>query len=114
MSNTFQAFDERLKKIEKNHTQLANGYSARVSRDGLIIFRPKRRSGGVSLRGLLLLVVGFFFFKGMIMAHLGTTVYDQRVEALRQGSVVEQAGAFVMQADPVTSAIAIKMHPYLK
>ena len=114
MSNTFQGFDARLKKIDRNRVRLSNGYSAKVTKDGLIVFRPKSRSGGFSVRGLLFLIAGFFLFKAMIMAHLGGTTYDQRVGALEQGTMVEQAGAFVMQRDPVTVAIAEKLRPFLK
>ncbi|MCR9112353.1 MAG: hypothetical protein NXH84_03715 [Rhodobacteraceae bacterium] len=113
MTNTFEGFDNRLKKIDRNRTRLVNGYSAKVSKDGLIVFRPKRRTNSFSVRGLLMLVLGFFLFKGMIMAHLGGTIYDQRVEALKAGTVIEQGGAYLMQRDPITEAIAIKLRPFL-
>lgn len=114
MTNTFEGFDARLKKIDRNRTRLANGYSAKVTRDGLIVFRPKRRAQGFSVRGLALLVVGFFLFKALILAHLGNTVYEQRVDALQSGTMVEQAGAFVMQQDGVTQTIAQYLRPFLK
>ncbi|MEO1140448.1 MAG: hypothetical protein AAFW87_13440 [Pseudomonadota bacterium] len=113
MTNTFEGFDARLKKIDRNRTRLANGYSAKVTKDGLIVFRPKRRSSTFSVRGLVFLAVGFFVFKAMILAHLGNTVYDQRVIALQQGTAVELAGAYVMQKDPVTVFIAQKLRPFL-
>ncbi|WP_317057243.1 hypothetical protein [Roseovarius rhodophyticola] len=106
----FTSFDERLRKIDRKKARMAGGYSARVTREGLIVFRPKRRRTGFSVRGLAFLVVGFFLFKGMIMAHLGTTVYDQRVDALNQGTIMEQAGAFAMQSDPITLEIAKQLH----
>lgn len=114
MSNSFEGFDARLKRIDRKHAKLANGYSARVSRDGLIIFRPKRRQRGISLRGVVFLIAGFLSFKGLILGHLGGTVYEDRLASLQQGTFVEQAGAYVMQADPVTSYIADKVRPFLK
>lgn len=114
MVNTFQGFDARLKKIDRNRARLANGYSAKVTKDGLIVFRPKRRTSTFSVRGLAFLIVGFFVFKAMILSHLGDTTYGQRVTALQQGTMVEQAGAFVMQKDPVTMAIAQKLNVLLK
>ena len=114
MSDSFQGFDARLKRIDRKHAKLANGYTARVSRDGLIIFRPKRRKPSISLRGIALLIVGFLCFKGIVMAHLGGTVYEDRLAALKEGTIVEQAGAFVMQGDPVTVYVAEKLRPFLR
>ena len=113
MGNPYQTFDERLKRIDRKRARLSNGYSAKVTSEGLIVFRPKRRRASFSVRGLLLLIIGFFLFKGMILAHLGGTVYDQRVESLKQGSVIEQAGAFIMAKDDVTVAVATAMRPFV-
>lgn len=114
MTNAYQSFDKRLKKIGRNHAKLSQGYSSRVGRDGLIVFRPHRRQGGFPIRGLLLLAVGLFCFKGFILAHLGEATYSSRVETLAAGSMVEQAGAFMMQPDPVSLFIADYTRPFLK
>src|SRR6056297_2523494 len=105
-AKSYKAFDTRLER----------GYKSQVSRDGLIIFRPQKRaiSPRVSFRGLFYLVFGFFLFKGMIMAHLGGTIYAERVTALQEGTFIEQAGGFVMQPDRVTQAIATQLRPFLK
>jgi hypothetical protein len=50
----------------------------------------------------------------MIMAHIGGTIYQQRVDALLDGTVVEQAGGLVMQPDAVTKAISTQLRPLLK
>ncbi len=113
MSEAFQDFDTRLKKIDRKHNRLAQGYSARVSKDGLIVFRPKRRQSRISLRGVALLAVGFLCFKGILLAHLGATTYENRIAALQDGTLIEQGGAYVMQIDPVSNAIAMKLHPIL-
>lgn len=113
-TNTYEGFDARLKKIDRNRARLANGYSAKVTSDGLIVFRPKRRAQGFSVRGLVFLVLGVFLFKAMILAHLGGAIYDQRVDALKSGTVVEQAGAFVMHKDPVSATIAQYLRPFVK
>ena len=61
----------------------------------------------VATVGLVWLYVGFFFlFKAFLMANLGLGVYEERVARLGQGTVVEQAGGWVMQPDPVSVAIA--------
>ncbi|SLN19653.1 hypothetical protein ROA7450_00635 [Roseovarius albus] len=113
MSGAYQDFDTRLKKLDRKHSRLAHGYSAQVNKDGLIVFRPKRRQMAISLRGVMLLVIGFLCFKGFLVAHIGTTTYENRITALQEGTMVEQAGGYVMQIDPVTKAIAGKLHPFL-
>ncbi|WP_120502283.1 hypothetical protein [Roseovarius sp. EL26] len=113
MSGAFQDFDTRLKKIDRSHNRLAQGYDARVSKDGLIVFRPKRRQWSISLRGVALLIIGFLCFKGFILAHLGASTYDARIAALQEGTLIEQGGAYVMQVDPVSEAISMKLRPIL-
>lgn len=115
-AKSYKAFDARLKGIAKRKTRLERGYKSQVSRDGLIIFRPHKRAIAprVSFRGLFYIVFGFFLFKGMIMAHLGSTIYAQRVATLQDGTLIEQAGGFVMQPDQVTQAIAVQLRPFLK
>lgn len=114
MANAYQGFDKRLKKIGRDRARMAQGYTSRVGKDGLIVFSPKRRQGGFPIKGLLMLAVGFFVFKGIVLAHLGGSVYAQRVETLATGSVVEQAGAFMMQTDPISQGIAHYVRPLIK
>ncbi len=114
MSDTLDTFDRRLKRISKSRSRMRDGYVGQVSKDGLIVFRPKRRRLAFSPRGFALVLLGFVGFKALIMAHLGLNTYQDRIAALQQGSIVEQAGAFVMQADPLTFKAASYMRPYLK
>lgn len=114
MRNPSQVFDARLRRIDRIRARLVHGYECRVGEDGLIVFRPKRRRRAFSVRGLFLIVVGFFCFKGLILAHLGPSVYQDRVAALEGGTYAEQAGALVMQVDPVSSAIAGKLRPFVR
>lgn len=109
-----QSFERRLKLINKKRARLADGYVSKVGKDGLIVFRPKRREGGFPIKGLALLVLGFFVFKGVILAHLGDGTFEARLAQLSQGSTVEQAGAFIMQPDLVSQAIAQQLRPYVK
>ncbi len=111
MGDTYQGFDARLKNINKARSRLARGYSAKVTRDGLIVFVPQGRRSEFPLRGIVWLIVGFLVFKAIVMANIGATVYDARVDALWDGSLIEQAGAFIMQADLVSEAIAGKIRP---
>lgn len=114
MSDAFQAFDSRLQAIAAKRAQMERGYVGKVSPNGLIIFRPKRRKLSIPVRGIAYLTVGFLFFKSVIIAHLGLPLYEERLLELSQGSVVEQVGAFVMQPDGISSRVAAEMRPLLR
>ncbi|MDE9451177.1 hypothetical protein J3R80_11945 [Aliiroseovarius sp. Z3] len=45
-------------------------------------------------------------FKGFLFGQVGAINYNDRVDRLSNGSMIEQAGAWIMQDDPVTTAIA--------
>ncbi|NIZ13343.1 hypothetical protein HCZ87_08075 [Phaeobacter sp. HF9A] len=83
--------------------------------DGLIVVEPRRvvRSR-ISGRSLILFVCVILAFKGFLMATLGPANYDYRVEKLRDGSLVEQGGAWIMQADPASAMIAERLAPLLR
>lgn len=114
MSNSFAGFEARLKKLDRKRSKLAQGYKGSIGSDGLIVFRPVRRQRGIPLRAVVMLIVGFFVFKGMVLAHTGTATYGERIDALKNGTMIEQAGAFVMQSDPVTVGIALQLRPFLQ
>jgi hypothetical protein len=114
MSEIFKDFDDRIERITNKRAKLRDGYVGRVNRDGLVVFRPKRLRLSVSPRGVAMVVVAFIFFKALIVSHLGMALYQDRINTLRAGSLVEQAGAFVMQPDPATFWLADKMRPYLQ
>jgi len=102
-------FHARIDKVERNRACLARGYAATVGRDGLIVFRPRRRRAALPIRGFALSVAGFFCFKAVVLLHLGTFAYQDRGNALAAGNVAEQIGAWIMQIDPVSRAIAAQV-----
>lgn len=53
--------------------------------------------------GMLFVLIAY---KAYLFGVLGPTVYEERVARLAGGTAIEQMGAFVMQADPLTSWIA--------
>ena len=55
---------------------------------------------------LAMIVIVMMLFKGFLHAQLGAQSYQDRIEALAAGTVIEQAGAWVLQVDPVTQKIA--------
>jgi hypothetical protein len=106
MADQFREFDDRLRKIDRQHRRLAHGYTATIGRDGLLVAVPRRRRVRVPLLGLTLIALGFIAFKGLAYNHLGASAYESRVAGLAQGTTTERIGAWVMQADPLTQWFA--------
>lgn len=105
--NTAQPrFDKRLSKIVRNHQRMSHGVAHVVGNDGLITARPRVYNPKFPVRGLLLLIGTAFLFKSYIFATLGAADYENRVASLSSGTLIEQAGAWIMQADTVTVALA--------
>jgi len=100
------SLDKRLNKVVRNRERMRrNGVVHRVGKDGLIRSRPRLVRPLFPLKGALLLVVMFLAFKALLFAQLGAGNYAQKVEELRSGSAIEQAGAVLMQEEPVTVAV---------
>lgn len=99
-------FDKRLKRIVRRHDKMSNGVVRTVTSDGLIIAKPRLYKPRFPLKGLLVVLMLGFLFKGFLFAYLGEGAYGDRVAALKSGTVLEQAGAWVMQPDPVTYIVA--------
>ncbi|MEJ6403725.1 hypothetical protein [Yoonia sp. 2307UL14-13] len=96
-----------MKRIVRRHDRMASGGAVKtVSADGLIVARPRMYKPRFPLKGLVVLVVLGFLFKGFLFAYLGETEYLNRVAELSNGSMMEQVGAWVMHADPATVVIA--------
>lgn len=100
------SFDKRLRHVVRNHQRLNTGAVHAIRNDGLIVARPRIYNPKFPLRGLILLFAAMVVFKAYIYAHLGGAVYNDRVERLGEGSIFEQAGAWLMQADAVTITVA--------
>ena len=108
-ASQFDEFERRMRRINRRHSKLSQGYVTAINSDGLVVAKPQRRAARGTLRGVALVVVVVMIFKGFLHAQLGPSAYQDRVDALAAGSVVEQAGAFVMAADPLTLWISSKV-----
>ncbi len=96
-------FDKRLKRIVRQHDKMSSSGAVKtVTSDGLIVAKQRFYRPRFPLKGLLAVLFLGFLFKGFLFAYLGEAEYLERVAALNGGSVLEQAGAWVMQPDPVT------------
>ncbi|MFD2737969.1 hypothetical protein ACFSUD_00145 [Sulfitobacter aestuarii] len=111
---THADFLRRLKLLGRKHARMTHGYSARVRQDGLIVLQPRRLRRGFPLRGTMLLLAGFFCFKAFMLAAIGPVTYGERLAKLSNGTVVEQAGAWLLAMDPLTDALAGAMGPVLR
>jgi hypothetical protein len=108
-------FDNRVRRINKRKSKQArNGSVLVLADDGLITTRTRRRSARFPWRGVALTFACLFILKGILLAQLGAQTYDDRVTKLEQGTVFEQAGAFVMKADPITKWTADTIGTYLR
>lgn len=106
-------FQNRLREVMRKHRSMANGYTTRMRPDGLIVVKPRRRQSRISVRQVVIFLAAFILFKSFLIASLGETAYAERVAKLRQGSVVEQAGAFAMEADALSILVAQELRPLL-
>lgn len=106
VDRNLQNFYGRLGRIERIH-DAGGGFEA----DGTLGMsyykarrRPLRRAG--VLGPLVLVVMTIVAIKAAVLASIGDERYEERVAALRAGTPVEQVGAYVLQADPLTVSMA--------
>ena len=110
MASAEITFEQRVRHLAGKHRRMAHGIAHRMGRDGLITAHPRRRRPSFPLRGLMILLAAAFLFKAFLYASLGASVYIERVALLSAGSIVEQGGAWVMQADPATVWVAEQLN----
>lgn len=112
MAGTYSEFDKRLRTIQQRNQKKRHGSNYRVGADGLIAMHPRKRSPRFPIKGIALLVAAGFAFKVFLYMNLGGATFEQRVSELANGTLVEQAGAWIMQPDPVTLMIVDQLRPY--
>lgn len=114
MSKQHKEFSARLQRLENKHASMAHGYSAHVRPDGLIVVAPKKIRSGISRRVIVLFLLCFWMFKILLIALLGLDSYHGRVVNLQNGTSVEQLGAIIMHADPISASLAAELRPFLR
>lgn len=106
----FQDFDARMARIVRNHQRLSKGYVTRVTKDGLIVARPRSRfAPSLPWRSVLGLLIVGMAVKVMMFVNLGPEAYEARVARLAAGTQVEQVGAYLLAADRATLWIAAQI-----
>ncbi|SNX69222.1 hypothetical protein SAMN05878503_103209 [Cereibacter ovatus] len=97
-------FRDRLSRIEAAH---AKGFGSKAPRAlGRPRHAPSPRRGRRVLGPVLVLLVVGVMLKGALLWRIGPDSYDARVATLMQGEVFDRMGGLLMQADPVTRAVA--------
>lgn len=114
MADSQVHFDRRIRRLSRKHDAMSRGYSVSMRPDGLVVVKPRRSRPGIPPKSLFMFFAAFFLFKGFLLANLGAETFEGRIDRLSSGTPVEQAGAWVMQADPLTKFIAAKMGPVLR
>lgn len=103
----YARFNERLHEIESRHKGQSSGFVRLVERNGILAPADQTRGRrALPVRGIVLSLLAFLGFKGVLLAQLGAVTYVSRVAQLESGTIVEQMGAWAMRADPVTLFIA--------
>jgi hypothetical protein len=114
VDRNMQNFYGRLGRIERTH-ESGGGFEA----DGTIGMsyytarrRPRRRLRIVRI--LLVAAAVFLCLKAGLHVAMGPSAYDFKVAALREGTDVDRAGAWLMQADPATLMIADQIRRFAR
>ena len=107
-------FDKRVRAVVRKHDKMRrNGVVHRVGKDGLIISRARFARPRFPWRGVVLVIALGFAFKALLWGQIGAAGYNERVETLRQGTMIEQVGAWLLQPDQVTVYFGDMVRPYL-
>lgn len=105
-------FYSRVARIEKSH---AKGYGFEAV--GTVSKPVEVKRGWRVMRlvkPLVFAVVAGLALKGTIHYYIGAQAYESRVSALATGTGVDQVGAWLMKADPVTLWVSGQLHGLLQ
>ena len=100
-------FYSRVRRIEKAR---AKGFGFEAAGTlGRSFYHKQGSSRHGWLKPLILLMVGFFGLKAVIVHNVGSEVYQARVAGMEEGEQFARLGAWIMQADPVTLELASRI-----
>ncbi len=106
VDRNLQNFYGRLGRIDKIH-KAGGGFEAEGAL-GMSYYnarrRPVRRRG--FLAPLVLVLMTIVLIKASVHAAIGAEQYEDRIAVLRDGGMADRAGAYILQADPLTLLIS--------
>ncbi len=111
---TMQNFAGRIRRIEKIHRKGGGFEAAGTLGQSFYTRMHLKRTKRPVIRPALTVLAVFVCFKAVTLAHLGTADYTTRLDTLRSGNAVQQAGAHLMAIDPITQAAAAGIKPLLR
>jgi len=114
MSHHDLDFDQRVTRLSRKHLAMKRGYSTYMRSDGLLVTAPARATPRIPLRMVLFFIAAFFAFKALAIASAGVAAYDDRVTRLKEGTVAEAAGAWVLQSDPLSETLGAQIGGLLR
>ena len=74
--------------------------------DSILVLTPGRGKPSITVPGFCVLLAAFILLKSVVIAWLGPGVYEEAIRSLQQGTVFEQAGAFIMRPDFFSEMLA--------
>lgn len=115
VDRNLQNFHGRLGRIDNIH-RAGGGFEADGTL-GMSFYNARKRQGrrpmGI-LAPLALVAVTILGLKAVVHATVGSELYEERVAELRGDGNVGRAGAYVLQADPITLLLSEKIGLLLK
>jgi|GEM_PF-2424607 hypothetical protein len=115
MVYTKEDFNARVGAVDKKLSGRGRrNVVAHVNKNGVIYTKAKRKRVQVPVRGLSIMVLGFFCFKALMLSANGPAAYEERLAMLQSGTVVEALGARVLGIDPVTQFLADQAGPLFR
>ncbi|WP_422072314.1 hypothetical protein [Tranquillimonas rosea] len=106
MASNADMFDQRRRRFLAKRKKLSRGAVLSVNHDGLIIARPRPQGLNFPWQGVFFILTVVLVGKAALFVALGETVYAEQTARLANGTMVEQVGGWVMQADTVTLKLA--------
>ena len=100
-------FYSRISRIEKARAK-GYGFEAPGTLGRSHYYRRTHRGRGIILP-MIMLMLSIFGLKSVIYYNVGSEIYGERVAMLQSGDGFEPLGAWIMQADPLTREMSLRM-----
>ena len=115
MVYTKEDFNSRVGAVSKKSARRGkNAFVTRIDNNGVLVVKAKRRGLNFPVKGAILMILGFFCFKALMLVSNGPEAYSDRLGTLQDGTMIEAMGARVLAVDPVTQFIADQAQAVLR